>query len=210
MTKTLEIIYMSILFIFSLLFIAYYVRELFLKMTKRNIAPERVPEKPSEPTIDVVGKSTTTFLAPLMPETIEPIMSEKLEVEMKSEAETEPDINSEDVEANLYTPFVPDDDELYQYPNDNMDLTGGLSQGLTYQQISHVIDVVQGKKSDESDELIAGETLSIMPSDFLNMICTQVDNESIVKRLISNYVDSVDKIKPQPADITDFDIHKYV
>ena len=212
MEKILKYIYMSALFLFSLLFMAYYIREWYLRMTKRNIAPEpeRVPEKPLEPTIDVVGKSTVVFLAPLMPETIEPIMSEKLEVEMKSEAETEPDIQPEDIEVNLNAPFVLDDDELDQYRSDDMDLSDELSQGLTYQQISHAIDVVQGKKTDENDKIIAGETLSIMPEDFLNTVCAQADNEAMVKRLIACYVDSVGKIKPQPVEITDFDINKYV
>jgi len=48
-----------------------------------------------------------------------------------------------------------------------------LSQGLTFEQISHAVDVVEGKKSGEKDEYFAGETLSVMPDDFLNMICMQ-------------------------------------
>ena len=206
MEKVLEYIYKSALFIFSVLFMVYHVREWFLRMKKRNFVPERVPEKPLEPAIDVVGKSTTTFLAPLIHYSIEPIISEKLEIEMKSEAETEPDIMPEDVEANLNTPFVPDDDELEQYPIEDTD----LSQGLSYEQIGHAIDVVEGKKSGENEKIAAGETLCIMPEDFLNTICAQADNEAMVKRLIACYVDSVGKIKPIPAVVTEFDINRYV
>jgi hypothetical protein len=175
---------------------------------KRNKTPEKAPEKPLESEIDVVGKSTTAFLAPLIPASIKPIMSEDLE--MESDVKNEPDIASEQVADNLNSPFIPDDDELEQYRNDDVDLSGEFSQGLTYQQISQAIDVVQGKTYGENDEIAAGETFSFMPSDFLDMICTQVEHESIVKRLISCYVDAVGKVKPAPALVANFDINNYV
>ena len=203
---------MSVLFIFSLLFIIYHVREWIISMTKRKKSLEKEPEKPSEPkpAVDVVGKSTTVFLAPLPPAGMEPLMSEDLETEMRSEAETEPDIMPEEVDADFNSLYVPGEDELEQYANNDMDTTGCLSQGLSYEQISHAIDVVQGKKTGKNDEAIAGETFSIMPTGFLDMICMQTDHEIMVKKLIDCYVDSVGKMKPVSESVKDFDINKYV
>jgi len=130
-------------------------------------------------------------------------MSEDLEMVMVSSAETESDVYPDDVEAVLTNPFIPDDDELEQYRNDDVE----FSQGLTYQQISQAIDVVQGKISGETEEIAAGETFSFMPDDFLNMICAQVEHESIVKRLISSYVDSIGTVKLMPVAVTNFDIN---
>ena len=204
-------IYMSVFFILVFVYLFCKISELIDRRKARKKTPvAREPEKVSKSVVDVVGKSTTVFLAPLIPARIEPLMSEKLELELRSSAETEPDILSEEVEANLNAQYIPDEDELIQYANDDIDLTGEASQGLTYQQISHAIDVVHGKKSGETEEIIAGETLCVMPDDFLSMICMQTEYESMVKKLITCYVDSVGKIKPTPLAITDFDINKYV
>jgi hypothetical protein len=96
------------------------------------------------------------------------------------------------------------------YPNENTDVSDDLSQGLTFEQISQAIDVVQGKKTGEADEIAAGETLCIMPSDFVDTICRQAEHEAMVKRLIAGYVDFTVKIKPASALIANFDINKYV
>jgi len=201
MEKAFAYFYMSALFIFSLLFMTNYIRDMFCSVKKKG----KIMKKPLKQAISVVGKSTTAFLAPLIPEVIKPIMSEELEVEMKSEAETEPDINSDEVETNLNAPFMPDD-EFEQYPADDT----YLSQGLSFEQISHAVDVVQGKKSGEDEAIIAGETLTLMPDDFLNTICAQAENEAMVKRLIACYVDSMGKVKTKPVGIRDFDINKYI
>jgi hypothetical protein len=147
---------------------------------------------------DVVGKSTTVFYAPLAPEP-----------EGDSTMLTEPDTMSDEVEVNQNSPYIPDDDELEQYRGD-ADVTSEISQGLTFQEISQAIDVVEGRKSGEKEELLAAETLSIMPNEFLDMICMQANNESVVKKLIDSYVYSIGKVKPVPVAITEFDINKYV
>ena len=211
MEKMMGIFYLTVVFLLVVVFLLFNI---FIAMDRYKSLKRKAPEpkKPSapEPVIDVVGKSTTVFLAPLPPAGIEPMMSEDLETEMKSEAETEPDIKPEEVEANLNASYVPGEDELEQYANDDMDLTGCLSQGLSFEQISHAIDVVEGKKSGKNDEVIAGETFSVMPTDFLDMICMQTDHEIMVKKLIAGYLDSVGKMKPVPVPVKDFDINKYV
>jgi hypothetical protein len=158
-------------------------------------------DKPTEQVFDIVGKSTTVFYAPLAPEP-----------EGESTMLTEPDVMSDEVEANLNTAYIPDDDELEQYRSNDLDVTGEISQGLTFQEISQAIDVVEGRKSGETEELLAAETLTLMPNEFLDMICMQANNESVVKKLIDSYVYSIGKVKPVPVatQLSDFDINQFV
>jgi len=165
-----------------------------------------IPEVP-EPVYDMVGKSHSVFLTPLV---IEPLMSDKLETEMKSDAVSEPEIQSNEVVANLGNSKAIDADELDDFSEYNFHTEGDLSQGLTFEQISHALDVVEGKKSGETDEYLAGETFSNMPTDFLDMICMQSDHEAMVKKLITGYLDFPDKMKPVRVSIENFDINKYV
>jgi hypothetical protein len=205
MEKILATLYLIGVFFTAFVFAAFYVSNLMSKWSNRK---KTSPEQFYEPVIDVVGKSMTAFLAPLILEKKEPLMSE--DFEMKPEVETEPDISPDDVDVSMTKPYIPDDDELEQFRNDDMDVSEVFSQGLTYQQICQAIDVVEGKKSGENEELIAGETFCLMPSDFLDMICMQPDYENMVKKMISCYVDAVGSNKPQSALVTDFDIKNYV
>jgi hypothetical protein len=91
-----------------------------------------------------------------------------------------------------------------------MDAPDELSQGLTFEQIGHALDVVEGRKSGETDEYLAGQAFSIMPDDFLNVICMQADRESLVKKLIDGYLNASGNMKPVPATVADFDISRYI
>jgi hypothetical protein len=102
------------------------------------------------------------------------------------------------------------DDEPDAYPDEETDTSGELSQGLTFEQINHAVEVVEGKKSGENDAYFAGETLSVMPDDFLNMICMQENYEAKVKKLIAGYLDFPGKVKPVAAMVANFDINHYV
>jgi len=213
MAKVLATIYLSVLFFFVILYLVYQIRDLMDKrIARKRMAAAREPEKFLEPlpAIDIVGKSTTVFLAPLIPAGNEPLMSEDLETVMQLEAETEPDVMPDEVETNLNAPYIPDEDELIQYANDDMDMTDELSQGLTFEQISHAVEVIEGKKTGETDAYLAGETLTVMPTDFLDMICMQADHEAMVKKLIAGYLDYPDKMKPAPVSVANFDINQYV
>ena len=207
MEKILATLYLCSVFFVGFVLISFYISDVISKWKNRNNIEENNPEPVSEPEYDVVGKSKTVFLSPLMPEKNEPLMSEDLE--RKPAAETEPDISPDEVEVTMCKPYVPDDDELAQYANDDVDTTSDFSQGLTYQQISHAIDVVEGKKTGNDDDLVAGETFNLMPSDFLDTICMQPDYENMVKKLIAGYVDAIGK-KPKPATVSNFNISKYV
>jgi hypothetical protein len=208
MAKILGSIYLIVLVLFTVWFIVFYISEWIDEMkVKRMRRRVTVPENPVEPVIDVVGKSTTSFLAPLITR-MESMMSMDLELEQQPAVETEPDISPSDVEISLSFPL--DEDEQEMYRNDNMDASDDLSQGLTFEQINHALDGVEGRKSGENDEYLAGETFAIMPTDFLSMICMQTDHEAMVKKLIAGYLDYPGKIKPVPAPVANFDINIYV
>ena len=211
MEKILATVYLFFLFFLALAYLFYQISALINRMKARKqmkMAREQSKPYEPEPVIDVVGKSTTAFLAPLSSASNEPFMNDNLEKE--SASETEPDILPDDVDVKMSNPYVPDDDELEQYAGDGVDASGDFSQGLTCQQISDAIDVVEGRKSGETEEYLAGETFCIMPDDFLNVICMQTEHEIIVKKLIEGYVDSVGKVKPATSLVENFDINKYV
>ena len=113
-----------------------------------------------------------------------PVMNEDLEPEPETALEPEPEILPTEVDVHLNASISIADEEFDVYPDNTL---GELSQGLTFEQISHAVDVVEGKKSGEKDEYFAGETLSVMPDDFLNMICMQENYEAKVKKLIAGY-----------------------
>ena len=207
MENILATLYLIGVFFVAFVFISFYVSDVIGKWKNWKWLVDNEPELISEPEVDVIGKSMTSFLAPLWLEKNEPLMSEKLELEPTAEAE--PDISPDEIEVIMSRPYVPDDDELEQYANDDVDISGFFSQGLTFQQISHAIDVIEGKKFAADDALIAGETFNLMPSDFLNTICMQPDYENMVKKLIAGYVDAIGK-KPKPATVSNFNISKYV
>jgi hypothetical protein len=200
--KVLGTIYLSVLFLLSIWYIYCQISDAIDRVRARKRMMEaKTFEKPYEPVYDVVGKSTTVFLAPLMP-----VMSEDLEPESVTALEPEPDVFPSEVEAHLNLSIAIADDEPEMYPDDNME----LSQGLTFEQISHAVEVVEGKKSGENEEYFAGETLAVMPNDFLNMICLQENYEAKVKKLIAGYLDFPGKMKPVPAVVANFDIKNYV
>jgi len=210
MSKVLGIIYLSIVAIIVLVYLFYAVYEWFYRIAYKK-ALKRIRETsaplPLDAPVDVVGKTTTVFLAPLKTENNEPFMSEDLEPQRsEADVETEPDISPDAIEIKQNQPFIPDDDELDDFSDSNAP-ADELSKGLTFEQISHALEVVEGRKSGENDAQLAGETFSIMPSDFLNVICMQPTHEEKVKRLISCYVDAIGK---PPVTVADFDINKYV
>jgi len=149
-----------------------------------------------------MGLVNGVFLAPLMP-----VMSEDLEPEPQTALEPEPEILPAEVDVHLNASIAIADEEFDVYPDNTL---GELSQGLTFEQISHAVDVVEGKKSGENDEYFAGETLAVMPDDFLNMICLQENYEAKVKKLIAGYLDFPAKLKPVPAMVANFDINQFV
>ena len=119
MANILGFIYMSVLFLFCICYMAFLIYDWIYRMKSRKRTPAiREPEIPVKPlpSVDVVGKSTTAFLAPLISASIEPMMSEKLETELKSSAETEQEVLPEDVEADLKTPYIPDEGGNYFLP----------------------------------------------------------------------------------------------
>ena len=171
MEKILATIYLFFLFFLAMVYLFYQISELTDRRKARKqmqaAREQMMPYKP-EPVIDVVGKSSTVFLAPLPSVHNDPFMSDNLEKEPATK--TELDILPETVETNLNSPVILEEDEVEDYSGEPTDLEGNFSQGLTYQQISEAIDVVEGRKTGKTEEHLAGETFTVMPDDFVNMI----------------------------------------
>jgi hypothetical protein len=214
MDKVLGIIYLSMVAILVTFYLVYTIhswigRIVYKKALKRIREADNPP--PAE-TVDIVGKTTTVFHAPLIVEIEKPFMRQDLEPERSEfeiEVETETNISPGDIEIKQSHNVFPDDDELDDFSDGNTTIDE-LSKGLTFEQISHALEVVEGRKSGGTDEYIAGETFSVMPTDFLNMICMQAEHEAVVKKLIAGYLDFPDKIKPVPKTVANFDINEYV
>jgi hypothetical protein len=200
MEKILATLYLIGVFFTALIFASSYVIKAISRWARRNKTVENQPEPVSEHVFDIVGKSKSSPLLPLVFEKNEPV----------SATETEPDVSPEDIDVTMTKPYIPDDDELEQLRNFDVDIPEVFSQGLTYQQISQALEVVDGRKTGEDEELDAGETLSMMPSDLLNVICMQTDYEKMVEKLVSGFEKSVGNMKPKPVTVADFNIKNYV
>jgi hypothetical protein len=110
MEKILGIIYLTVVFLLSVIYLFYYIA-IAMDRYKSLKKKEPKPEPPPESANDIVGKSTTVFLAPLH----EPVMSIVLEYEMEQTVETEPDISPTDVEIIMNRTDLPDKDEFIDY-----------------------------------------------------------------------------------------------
>ena len=212
MENTLATVYIGIISVLAVAYLIFYFYIWIDNRTSKDAIDTDNRAKPSEPAIGVVGKSNSVFLAPLVDADVKPFMSEDLKPEQDAiaETETEPDVLPADVDANLNSPYVPDEDELDDLLAGDTGSANHLSQGLTFEQINHALDVVEGRKHGENNEYFAGETFSVMPSDFLTVICMQADYESAVKKLMAGYLDFPGKMKPVKASVESFDISKYV
>ena len=156
-------------------------------------------------TEEVIGQTNRVFLVPLSEQQDEkPDMS--VSVEMEPACETESAVTTEDVEVNLYAEDRFDESDM-TIPC-GVDSSGELSQGLTFEQISQALEVVKGEKNEEDEQVKAGETLSLMTDEMLEVITMHENNAFIVNKLISLYVDHPNKRKPKT--IEGFDIDKYV
>lgn len=214
MENILATVYLFSVSIVALIFFAFCVSEWTDKLRKRKgdraESREEDPVSVPEAAADIVGKSASVFFTPLPPAVMEPLMSDVLEPEEHTFAETEPGIAPEDVETGLSHPYVPDEDDMEYYTDGIMGAPDELSQGLTFEQIGHALDVVEGRRRGETDKYLAGQAFSVMPDDFLNVVCMQADRESMVKKLIDGYLNAPVNVKPVPAAVAGFDISKYI
>jgi hypothetical protein len=171
-------------------------------------APVPVPETAP---YNIVGKSRTVYLQEAPPEgtkAVEPAFSENLQRENPYEGE--PDIRADDVEENL-----PQEDERF-IPLEAEPEGEAVSSGMTFEQISEALDVVQGRRQDEAGQTAAARTLyEAEGSDLFDFLTAQAENEAVIEKLLkenldNNSVPPPEKIRKQKVDTEEFDMTKYV
>ena len=181
---------------------------------KVNEKADVSPEKPAAEPCSIVGKSQTTYLKETpqeTAETIQPAFSEDLEQEPAYEEE--PDITAEDVEDRLHAEELSEEDRFM--PLDTAEDDGGVSTGMTYEQIGDTLDVVSGKKTGAAGVQAAAQILyEIQGSDVFNFLVSQAETEQVIEQLLSQNLDAGEKTLPENAgkrrDLEAFDMDRYV
>jgi hypothetical protein len=92
----------------------------------------------------------------------------------------------------------------------------GESSGMTFQQISMAMDVVQGKVMDEDSRLEVSRILyEIGECDLFNFLTAQAENEILIEKLLKENIDNdgspaPENIGKKRQKIKEFDMDKYV
>jgi hypothetical protein len=193
------------------------VRDFWRFLMRGNPVKEKMPAPAQEllPYNNVVGKSQTVYLEESQREkgqTLEPVFSE--EMERQPSYEEEPDVADTDVEYRQ-DEEIPSEADRFISLDTALD-DGGSSTGMTYEQISEALDVVQGKRTDAAGRLAAAQTLyEVRGSDLFDFLAAQAQNEALVEKLIKENMDSDGGRIPQnrwkrKRETAEFDMDRYV
>lgn len=183
-----------------------------MRVKGKVIRPETAPH-------NIVGKSQTVYLEETpkeKPKTVEPIFSEDLEKTPAYEKDSDiTDADVEDKSNELSGQEALDENEYFMSldvePDDNE-----ISTGMTYEQISVALDVVQGKQAGDAHRSATARILyEVQGSDLFNFLETQAENELMIERLLKEHLDSSGELKPENIrkkrlEIEEFDMDKYV
>jgi hypothetical protein len=166
------------------------------------LTPE-TPAKPETVSHSIVGKSQTVYLEETQIKVPELLFSENLEKE-------EP----QDEEDNLLEALLSEKEcfiALDIEPDNEI-----VSTGMTYEQISQALDVVQGRQTDEAGRQAAARILyEIEGSDLFNFLTAQAENEVLIEKLIKENIDNggeaiFDNVRKKRRETEEFDMDKYV
>jgi len=179
---------------------------------KEKVATIQAMSEPDSGSI--VGQSQTVYLEKPVEVTVKPVepaFSEDLE--KVSAYEEEPDITGSDVDYNKQEGILSEEERFL--PFDEAPDDGGISTGMTYEQLSSSMDVVQGKVTDDTELRTAARMFSeIQGSDVFNFLTAQADNEQIIEKLMKDYLDTdgepVSGQRKKRKETEEFDIGKYV
>jgi hypothetical protein len=180
----------------------------------KEIASVPVPETV---TYNMIGKSQTVYLEEPpkeKPKAVEPAFSEDLQ--QAPSYEEEPDIAGNDVDDNLNKEGFTEEDRFLSLDTDADDGDFPSSTGMTYEQISQALDVMQGRQTDEAGRQAAAHILyEVEGSDLFNFLTAQAENEALVEKLIKENIDNnniplTETTKKKRRDRKEFDMDKYV
>jgi len=183
----------------------------FLNPKEKAFIP---PPKQETTANSLVGKSQTIYLkeAPQeKSEMIKPVFSEDLE--RNAAYEEEPDITAEDVEDSLDRQDLSEEDRFT--PLETVGDNGGISTGMTFEQLADTLDVVQGKKTGTDGLQAAARILyEIRGSNLFDFLAAQAENEQVIERLLRENLDDAGNPLPETGrkrrKMEAFDMNKYV
>ncbi|GHT42157.1 hypothetical protein FACS189437_09890 [Bacteroidia bacterium] len=192
-------------------------RNIWNFLTPRCAGKEKSSNPAAEPEAmpySIVGKSQTVYLEkPPEKKPLEPVFSEDLEKQLPYEEE--PDIEADDVEYYSATEDILLEEERFLSLNAEPD-EGEVSTGMTYEQISQALDVVQEKTTDDGNRLTTARILyEIQGSDVFDFLAAQAENEAMIEKLIRENIDDdgvplSGNTRKQQRKIAEFDMNKYV
>ena len=169
--------------------------------------------RPEETTHSIVGKSLTVYLEePPPPKKIEPVFSEDLG--RVPAYEEEPEVTTDDVDYTQDEGTLSEEERFI--PLDTEPDSEPVSTGMTFEQISGALDVVQGKNTDDADKLATARILyEVQGGDVFNFLAAQAENEAMIERLLKENLDETGEILPenrrkQRREMEEFDLEKYV
>jgi hypothetical protein len=166
---------------------------------------------------NIVGKSQTVYLEEPPKEQVkafEPLFSENLQP--VPAYEEEPDITDAEVDDSLNKDRFSEEERFLSLDADSDDGDFPSSTGMTYEQISQALDVVQGKQTDDAGRQATARILyEVQGSDLFNFLTAQAENEALVEKLIRENIDPdggmiPENGKKQRQDMEEFDMDKYV
>ena len=162
----------------------------------------------------IVGKSQTMYLKDIPQKKtimIEPAFSEDLQ--LTPAYEEEPDVMAADVEDSLNTEDLSEGDRFL--PLETVDENGGVSTGMTFEQLSDTFDVVRGKQTGVAGLQAAARILyEIRGSDLFDFLVAQAENEQVIEQMFKENLDVSGKPLPESGrkrrNMEAFDMDKYV
>jgi hypothetical protein len=161
------------------------------------------PAKPGTVSHSIVGKSQTVYLEETQVKVPELLFSENLKKE-------EP----QDEEDNLLEMLLSEEERFISLDVDSDNEI--VSTGMTCEQISEALDVVQGRQTDDAGRQAAARILyEVEGSDLFNFLTAQAENEAIVERLIKENLDNrgetiPENIRKKRRETEEFDMDKYM
>jgi hypothetical protein len=175
-------------------------------------AKEKLPTTQKQAGYSIVGKSQTVYLEEPLKEVtkaIEPAFSEDLEKE-------EPETTVQDVDDNLHEAALSEADRFLPLNADSDDGDFPSSTGMSYEQISETLEVIQGKRADDAAQSITARILyEVQGSDLFNFLTAQAENEALIEKLLKENIDNngiplLENTKKQQRETEEFDLGKYV
>lgn len=165
---------------------------------------------------DVLGRTTVVYLDD--PDLAATVPEHSEELPPSDFIGEEKDITPEEVEDTLLTkqPYVPSEEELYE-DEERQPLDTEFSRGLTFEEITNVVNVLSTKTGNDEQMIEAARTIfDVQHTDLFQFFTTQVSNADAVEKLLTECLDNEGRPLPQRppkthrAQIENFSWERYV